>query len=211
MDKLLISNTPHVRSKTTTKSIMLDVVIALIPASIMGIVYFGIRAAVIIALSIISCAGSEIVFRLIKKEDFKSILKQYDHTSTVTGLLLALNLGTQILDSAIGFFMPILGGIFSIIVVKMLFGGTGKNFVNPAVCGRIFLIMSFPMAMTTGYVATTVSSLYPSTVAAGETVLSGVLASPAQYAMNNVDLLLGTGVSGSIGETCNKIIQETLN
>ena len=202
MDKLLISNTPHIRAKATTKSIMLDVLIALIPAALMGIVYFGIRAAVIILLCVISCVGSEVVFRLIKKEKFVGVIKGLDYTSCVTGLLLALNLGTQILDGVAGYFMPIIAGAFSIIVVKMIFGGTGKNFVNPAIAGRVFLIMSFPMAMTMGWAATSIAAIDGSSVVAGETVLSGLLSKPAQYTASNLDLFLGTGISGSIGETC---------
>lgn len=202
MEKLLISNTPHIRAKATTKSIMLDVCIALIPVSIMGIVYFGLKAAVLIALCLLSCVGSEIVYRLIRKERFKDVLKNLDHTSTVTGLLLALNLGTQILDNVAGYFMPLIAGVFSIIVVKMIFGGTGKNFVNPEIAGRVLLIMSFPMVTTTGWAATSIAAIGTNSVTAGETVLSGLLSDPAQYSMSNLDLFLGTGVAGSIGETC---------
>ena len=200
MDKLLISNTPHVRARATTKSIMIDVMIALAPASLMGIVAFGAKAVAIIALSLVSCVGSEIIFRLIKREKFKDILKNFDFTSAVTGLILALNLGTQILDTFAGVFIPVLGGIFAIVVVKMLFGGTGKNFVNPAAAARVFLVMSFPLMMTAGWAATNLSSIYVSTVPAGETVLSGVLSRPATYGISNLDLLLGTGVGGSVGE-----------
>ena len=201
-NKLLISNTPHVRAKTTVRGIMIDVCIALCPSIVAAVVFFGYRAIVLVALSLFACVGSEIVFRLIKKEKFKDILRRLDFTSVVTGLLLALNLGTHILDSAIGYIMPILGGIFAVIVVKMLFGGTGKNFVNPAIVGRIFLIMSFPVAMTSGWAVTNIAAINPSTVEAGETVLSGVLSSPAQIGLTDLDLFLGTGVSGSMGETC---------
>ena len=200
MEKLLISNTPHVRARATTKSIMTDVIIALCPAAVMSVVAFGIRAVVIILLSMASSVGSEYVFRLIKKEKFKDISKNFDFTSAVTGLILALNLGTQILDTAAGYFMPILGGVFAIVVVKMLFGGTGKNFVNPAAAARVFLVMSFPIAMTSGWAATNLASIYASTVPAGETVLSGLLSRPAAYGLTNVDLLIGTGVAGSMGE-----------
>ena len=203
MEKLLISNTPHIRARATTKSIMTDVMIALSPAAIVGIVYFGWKAAVLLALSLVACVGSEFVFRLIKKEKFASILESFDFTSAVTGMLLAMNLGTHILDSVAGYFMPILGGVFAIVVVKMLFGGTGKNFVNPALAGRIFLLISFPTAMTMGWAATNIASINASTVAVGETVLSGMFGkTPVYNAMSPLDLFLGTGVSGSMGETC---------
>ena len=203
MEQLLISNTPHIRAKTTTRGIMLDVIIALVPASVMGVVYFGWKAAMLIFLSVFACVGSEVIFRLIKKERFGNIFKTMDLTSAVTGLLLALNLGTNILDTVAGWFMPILGGIFSIVVVKMLFGGTGKNFVNPALAGRIFLLISFSAALTSTMAATNIASIYPSTVAAGETVLPELYGTTPNYsAMSNLDLFLGTGLTGCIGETC---------
>ena len=201
MEKLLISNTPHIRSRVTTKGIMIDVLIALCPAAVAGIVFFGWKAAMLLILSLFACVGSEFVFRLIKKEKFKDILKSFDFTSAVTGMLLALNLGTHILDEVSGWFMPIIAGVFAIVVVKMIFGGTGKNFVNPALAGRIFLLISFPAAMTAGWAVTQISAIGASSVQAGETVLSGILASTPDYAMTNLDLFLGTGVAGSMGET----------
>lgn len=202
MERLLISNTPHIRSRVTTRSIMIDVCIALLPAAIAGIVFFGWKAVALLVLSLISCVASEIVYRLIRKEKFSDIIKNFDFTSCVTGILLALNLGTQILDSVAGWFMPLIGGVFAIIVAKMIFGGTGKNFVNPALAGRIFLLISFSAAMTTGWAATQISSIESSTVQAGETVLSGILSSTPEYSLSNLDLFLGTGVAGSMGETC---------
>ena len=201
MEKLLISNTPHIRSRVTTKGIMIDVLIALCPATIAGIVFFGWKAAMLVVLSMIACVGSEFCYRLITKEKIKDIVKSFDFTSAVTGLLLALNLGTQILDGVAGWFMPILGGAFAIVVVKMIFGGTGKNFVNPALAGRIFLLISFPAVMTAGWAVTQIASINASSVTAGETVLSGILSSNHEYSLSNLDLFLGTGVAGSMGET----------
>ena len=180
MEKLLISNTPHVRGKATTRRIMIDVMIALLPATVAGIVFFGGRAALIIVLALVSAVASEVVFRLIKKESVKSIIKNYDFTSSVTGLLLGINLGSQS-----PWYTPILGSVFAIIVVKMLFGGTGKNFVNPAICGRVFLVMSFGAAVGSGWLQPSIPAIMPLT--GGNLSL--------------LDLLIGTGVAGSIGET----------
>ncbi len=195
MEKLIISNTPHVRAASSTKRIMIDVLIALAPTSVMGIVYFGWRAAVIIVLSTLSAFLSEVVFRLIRKDGFKTILKEFDFTSLVTGLLLALNLGSQV-----KWYVPILGSVFAIIVVKMLFGGTGKNFVNPAIAGRVFLLISFAASMASGWLAPSISAIKPISVDAGATVLGGVL--KGNFGASNLDLFLGTGISGSLGETC---------
>lgn len=179
MDKLLISNTPHVRGGASTKRIMIDVLIGLAPTTVAGIVFFGWRAALVLCLSVLSAVGSEVVFRLIRKERFKDILKSFDFTSAVTGLLLGLCLGSQT-----PVYAPILGGIFAIVVAKMLFGGTGKNFVNPAIAGRVFLTISFS-AVSSGWLATAI---------------------PAIIETNNavpslLDMFIGTGITGCIGET----------
>lgn len=181
MEKLLISNTPHVRAAVTTRKIMLDVIIALCPAAIFGIVAFGLNAFLIILLSIFSCVASEVCYRLIKKENFKDIFKTMDFTSIVTGLILAMNLGSQV-----PLYVPIFGGMFAIIVVKMLFGGTGKNFVNPAIAGRVFLLISFGSVMGSGW-------LNPNIGAINAVGANGV--------PSNLDLFLGTGVAGCLGET----------
>ncbi len=197
MSNLLISNTPHIRSKTTTKQIMLDVCIALLPATIMGIVFFGLNALLVVFLSVFSCVLSEAVYKLIIGEKFKDILKKFDFTSLVTGLLLGLNLGTQV-----AWYVPIFGGIFAIVVVKMLFGGTGKNFVNPAIAGRVFLIISFPAMMVQNWAVPSILGQFSTeAVVAGQTVLGGILTSSTST-LSNLDLFLGTGVAGCIGETC---------
>jgi len=159
---------------------MIDVLIALAPAAVAGIVFFGWRAALIIALALISCVGSEVVYRLILKESFKHIVSTYDFTSSVTGLLLGINLGSQS-----PWYAPILGGIFAIVVVKMLFGGTGKNFVTPAIAGRLFIVISFGAAVGSGWLTPSI----PAIVSTNGSVPS------------LVDLFLGTGVMGCIGET----------
>ena len=194
------SSSPHVKAKRTTRQIMVRVCIALIPALIMGIIYFGYMAAVLVALSTLSAIASEFIYLLITKNDFKSILKQFDFTSCVTGMLIGLSIGVQT-----PVYVPIFASVFAIIVVKMLFGGTGKNLVNPAVTGRIFAFISFTAVMTGGWVAPAIGSLVgASSVSTGATVLTGMLNKEASVMpmVSNLDLLLGTGVAGCIGETC---------
>lgn len=195
MQKLIISNTPHIKSKSSTKRIMIDVLIALVPATVMGVVYFGLYALLLVALSILSCIASEVIYLLIRGEKFKDILNKFDFTSAVTGLLLGLNLPANC-----PWYIPLLGGVFAVIVVKMLFGGTGKNFVNPAIAARVFLLISFAEAMTT-WAVPSVGAIKTSTVATGATALGSVI--KGERVISNLDLFLGTGVSsGALGETC---------
>lgn len=200
----ILSAAPHIRSRRTTKNIMLDVLIALLPATIAGIVYFGWQAAVIIVISLASAALTEFVWYIIEhkiwkngQKTLKDFIAQFDFTSLVTGLLLALCLPANIE----GWYMPLLGSIFAVGVVKMLFGGTGKNIVNPAIAGRIFLFISF-----------TLMTVYPDAnfgplgergleeLMTGATSLTSGL--KGGMMLSNLDLFLGTGVAGCIGETC---------
>lgn len=189
------SASPHVKAPRTTKQIMIDVCIALLPAVIMGIVLFGGMAALIIGLSLISAVASEFIYLLIAGKHFKQIAKEFDFTSCVTGLLVGLSIGVNY-----PWYTPILGSMFAVIVVKMIFGGTGKNLVNPAVTGRIFIFMSF-QSIVGAWVLPAIPSVFGSSVETGATILEsvnqGLLPS-----LSNVDLLLGTGLAGCIGETC---------
>ena len=137
--KLQVSNSPHVRDKSTTQSIMRDVIIALLPATFAGWYYFGIRAVLITLLSVASCIGFEYLSRKIMKRN-NTIS---DLSAAVTGLLLAMNLPVSI-----PLYMVVIGACFAIVVVKQMFGGIGNNFVNPAIAARIFLVIAFPKAMT---------------------------------------------------------------
>ena len=218
----IISTAPHIRTRCTTKSIMRDMLIALLPAAAAGIVYFGWQAAVIIALSLASAVLTELVWYVaehkFRREGncLKSWAAQFDFTSLVTGLLLALCLPANI-DA---WYMPLLGSIFAVGVVKMLFGGTGKNIVNPAIAGRIFLFISFaamtvyPAAAfgpvgeqnldiwwTNSWVsASTQPSGAGNALTTGATQLGNMLSK--KPILSNLDLFLGTGVAGCIGETC---------
>ena len=141
MSNLLnISSSPHVRDKSSTRSIMWDVIFALIPTSIFGIYNFGIRAAVLIAVCIATCLLSEYIWQ----KCMKLPLTVNDGSAVLTGLLLALNL-----TPTFPIWMAILGSIFAIIIVKQLFGGLGQNFMNPALGARAFMMASWAGFMTT--------------------------------------------------------------
>ncbi len=181
---------------------MLDVLIALVPATAAGIVYFGWEAAVICLISVASAVLTEFIWFILTKRIWKNgkqtlrdFAAQFDFTSCITGLLLALTLPSSIK----GWYMPLLGSIFAVGIVKMLFGGTGKNIVNPAIAGRVFLFISFS-AMTiypAAQFAPIASDLSP---VAGPTQLGQLL--QGAKTLSPVDLFLGTGVAGCIGETC---------
>lgn len=134
-----VSSSPHVRSNDTTQTIMRDVVIALIPTTIFGVYNFGVRALILMLACVASCVLSEYVY---EKCMHKPITTS-DFSAIVTGLLLALNLPV-----GLPLWMAVLGSVFAILIVKQLFGGLGQNFMNPALGGRCFLMISFASAMT---------------------------------------------------------------
>ena len=137
--ELTISSTPHMHSPVTTKTIMRDVLIALVPALIGSVYFFGLRALMVTAVSAAACVCFEWLWcRLMKRDN-----KTYDLSAAVTGVLLAF-----VCPPTIPYWSIILGDLFAIILVKMLFGGIGKNFVNPALAGRAFMF-SWPVAMST--------------------------------------------------------------
>ena len=138
-ENLHISSGPHVRSGWTTRKIMFTVVLALLPATVVGVIVNGWNALFIILASIGSAVLSEALFDLVCRKP-KTWL---DGSAVVTGLMLALTLSA---DTPI--YIPIIGSAFAIIVVKCAFGGLGKNFVNPALAARCFLLISFSNSMT---------------------------------------------------------------
>ena len=139
-NKLVVSASPHDRSHKTVRSLMLDVIIALIPALIASVIYFGPRALLIECVSVGTCMLSEYLTRRIMKRS--NTLG--DLSAVITGLLLAFNLPVTI-----PLWMVVIGAVVAIVIVKQLFGGIGQNFVNPALIGRIVLLASFPVAMST--------------------------------------------------------------
>lgn len=135
-----ISSSPHIRDKENTTNLMGQVIVALMPAALFGISNFGIRAFIIILITVISCVFFEAVFQKLTNRKITIL----DLSAALTGLLLALNLPPDV-----PFWIPIIGSFFAIIVVKQLFGGLGQNFMNPALGARCFLLISFTGRMTT--------------------------------------------------------------
>ncbi|GMQ64980.1 RnfABCDGE type electron transport complex subunit D [Vallitalea maricola] len=138
-DQYIVSSSPHIRSDKTTDKIMRDVIIALMPATLFGIYNFGVRALIIVLICVISCVASEALFQYITKRK----LSISDYSAVVTGILLALNL-----PHTVPYWLPVLGSVVAIIIVKQLFGGLGQNFMNPALGARAFLLISFAGLMT---------------------------------------------------------------
>lgn len=172
-----VSSNPHIRSRMTTNAIMLAVIAALMPAAGFGIYNFGSRAVIVILVTVASTVLTEFLFGLYRKKTTVT-----DLSAVVTGLLLALNLPVTI-----PLWMAALGGVFAILVVKMLFGGLGQNFMNPALAARCFLLISFPKAMTA----------FECDAYTGATPLA-VLKEGGQ--VNLMDMVIGR-TSGTIGET----------
>lgn len=182
-NKILVSANPHIRSKVTIERIMYDVIIALLPACIAGIYFFGIRALITILVSVLACICAEWMFNKIVKKP----TTVRDGSAVVTGLLLAMNL-----PYTVPVWLPIVGGFFAIIVVKMLFGGLGHNFMNPALAARAFLLTSFPVQMTTWSLDATSGATPLGRMKEGNFVPT---------ASDYVNALFGAN-NGSMGEVC---------
>ena len=192
--RLTVSASPHVRSHETTTGIMLDVILALIPALVMSAVYFGTRALCLAAVTVGTAMLSEYLSRKIMKRD--NTLG--DLSAVVTGLILAFNL-----PATLPLWMAAIGSVIAIVIVKQMFGGIGQNFVNPALVGRIVLMASFPTQMATWAAksrfldaATTASPLsqLKTMFTGGEIAFAGDM--PKLWQM-----LIGLRL-GSVGEVC---------
>ena len=136
-----MSPSPHVHGKDSTKKLMYGVVIALLPAFITSVIYFGTDALIVTITAVVSCILFEY---LIQKFVLKKPVSVTDGSALVTGLLLAFNL-----PSGIPLFMVVIGSLVAIGIAKMTFGGLGNNPFNPALVGRVFMLISFPVQMTT--------------------------------------------------------------
>lgn len=173
-----ISSSPHIRAKDTSARIMLYVIIALMPATIFGIFNFGPRALLLIAVCIATCVASEWIFEKIIHK--KSTIN--DFSAALTGLLLGLNL-----PYTLPIWQAVLGSVFAIVIVKMLFGGLGQNFMNPALGARCFLLVSFAGTMTSFTYDGVTGATPLAMMRNGESV-------------DTMKMLLGT-TGGTIGET----------
>lgn len=138
-NKYIMSSSPHIHTNLTTTKIMLDVIIALLPSAVMGVFFFGFRAALVMAVAVASAIASEWIFEKITKR--RNTIG--DLSAAVTGILLALNMPAHI-----PLWMTAVGAAFAIIIVKQMFGGLGKNFVNPALAARCFMLIAWTGAMT---------------------------------------------------------------
>lgn len=177
-DLLKVSSNPHIRSPFRSSNIMLMVLIALLPASAFGVYNFGVDALVIILVSVASSVATEYIYeRLMHKK-----ITINDYSAAVTGLLLALNL-----PSSVPWWIPVIGSVFAILIIKQLFGGLGQNFMNPALGARCFLLISFTGRMTN----------FAYDGFSGATPLAALKAGEA---VNIKDMIMGF-TAGSIGET----------
>ena len=198
-NKFIVSSSPHIRSNEDTSYIMKQVILALVPVAIAAVYYFRISALFVMFFCILGTVGSEFLYQKLSKQ--KSTIG--DCSAIVTGLLLAFNV-----PASLPWWMCILGGVFAIIVVKMLFGGLGNNFVNPALAGRAFLLASFPVAMTawtkTGVNWVSSGSLDAVSTATPLSFLKSGAAGLAPLKDSGVslmDMALGN-IGGCVGETC---------
>lgn len=185
--KLLVTASPHVRSNRTVKKDMLDVIIALIPAGIASVYFFGYRALVLILASVLTCVLSEYIFNKVTKR--KQSIK--DLSAVVTGLLLAYNV-----PFTLPVWQMVIGAMFAIIVAKMFFGGIGQNIVNPALAARAFLMASWSSTMTQfvpPHRVATLKSVKDVSMLTGATPLMD----PKSY--STMDLFLGN-IPGCLGE-----------
>ena len=180
-----VSSSPHVRTKDSTSRIMAYVIAALLPASLFGIYNFGIKALLLILITIATCVATEWVFdKIVHKKNTIG-----DLSAVVTGLLLALNLPVSL-----PWWEAVIGGVFAIAIVKCLFGGLGQNFMNPALGARCFLLIAFAADMTNFNVTKNGVDVYT-----GATPLA-LIRESGLSAVNVRDMLVGN-VAGTIGET----------
>ncbi|MEG1529291.1 MAG: RnfABCDGE type electron transport complex subunit D [Clostridia bacterium] len=210
MNKFIVSTSPHITSTDTTQKIMLDVIIALIPAMLATIFIYGFYPLFMIVLCVGSAVFSEWVFNVITKR--KQSVR--DLSAIVTGIILALNL-----PPVVPFYVPMIGAAFAIIIVKMLFGGIGRNFANPAIVARIFLMLAWTGVMTSfvapidlsdganlfTYFQNAVHITLPDaiTTATPLGLIKGAIAVSGNPSagLNALDMFLGR-IGGSSGEVC---------
>mgnify|MGYP004498488303 FL=1 len=180
-----VSSSPHVRAKDSTSRIMLYVIIALLPTSLFGIYNFGLKALLLILITIAACVATEWIFdKIVHKKNTIG-----DLSAVVTGLLLALNLPVSL-----PWWEAVIGGVFAIAIVKCIFGGLGQNFMNPALGARCFLLIAFAADMTNFNVTRNGVDVYT-----GATPLALIRESGIS-AVNVRDMLVGN-IAGTIGET----------
>jgi len=200
MDRFTMSSSPHVRSAESTRRIMIDVIIALLPATVLGIYFFGLNALWTVLICVFTAVGVEALLQLLMKRKVTAL----DGSAALTGLLLALNLpplATELL------WIPFVGAAFGIAIVKQAFGGIGFNFLNPALAARAFLVMSWPAAMTTWTAPIRTIFASPIDITASASALEAMSGATPMASMNlgyanasYLDMSIGN-IGGCIGET----------
>ena len=193
MDRLIVSPSPHLHTKTSTKSLMRDVVIALLPAVVVSVLFYGWSELLVLGVSVASCVLLEY---LITKFLLKTTCTIGDWSAVITGVLLALNL-----PATTPWWVVLIGAVVAIGIAKMTFGGLGQNLFNPALVGRVFLLISFPTYMTdwtkpAGFISNPLVDGYT-----GATPL-GLVGEKGVAALENMDYLnmLFLNIGGSAGE-----------
>ncbi len=186
MSKYVISSSPHLRDNVSTTSIMRDVCIALLPAAVAGVLFFGYRSAIILALSVAAAVLSEWLY--CKAAHCRNTIG--DFSAVVTGMLLAMNL-----PSTVPYWMPVIGSVIAILLCKMIFGGIGQNFINPALAARAILALSWANLMNK-FATPAFGNLAVVDAMASATPIG---ASAGTYTLGQ--LFLGN-IPGTIGETC---------
>ena len=193
MDKLIVSPSPHLHTKTSTKSLMRDVVIALLPAVAVSVLFYGWAELLVLGVSVASCVLLEY---LITKYLLKTSCTIGDWSAVITGVLLALNL-----PATTPWWVVFIGAVVAIGVAKMTFGGLGQNLFNPALVGRVFLLISFPTYMTdwtkpAGFISNSLVDAYSGATPLGLAKGFGPQATEAMDYLNMLFLNIG----GSAGE-----------
>ena len=195
--KLIVSSSPHVRSNEDTSYIMKQVIIALMPAALAGVYFFRLNAISVMFFCILGTVGSEFLYQKITKEE--STIG--DFSAVVTGLLLAFNV-----PASLPWWMCLAGGAFAIIVIKMVFGGIGNNFINPALGARAFLLASFPVAMTAwtnpgvNWIGSNLDAVTTATPLSFLKVGAAGVTDLTANSINMTDMIVGN-IGGCIGET----------
>jgi electron transport complex protein RnfD len=188
--KYIVTTTPHIRSANSIEKTMYFVIAALSPAAVMGVVFFGLRALLVILISVTSAVVCEAVYQKLTRRP----VTVKDGSAVITGLLLAM-----VLPPAIPLWMPVFGAFAAIVLVKQLFGGLGHNFLNPVLAGRAILMAAYALPMTTAFVAPTGQHL-PDTIASATPLM---LLEGGEFAPTASDFFASFvgNIGGSIGET----------
>ncbi|HEY8444180.1 MAG TPA: RnfABCDGE type electron transport complex subunit D [Clostridia bacterium] len=214
MDKLAVKSSPYISSNFSTRKIMLDVIIALIPCVIAGVIFFGWGTLILVAVCCVTAFVSELLFTLIKnnKWTWEAVKNSSatDLSCIVTGILLALNVPASLIwaydsqtmtyipgsISLANIWMPILGTVFAIVLVKMAFGGIGRNFANPALTARLFMVIAFGSVMGTVGTANIIGL-----DAVGSATWLSAGRSAADVSANWLNFLIGNKGAAALGET----------